>query len=400
MNLLKIVVFQNYCSPTAWSVTFLALWEASGHDGTMTHQTLDIAPLEQLRRDRTSAKWINCPDDVLPMFIAEMDFTVAPEIQEALIDQVRRSDLGYANDLTELAEAFAGFAETRWGWRPDPRYISGAPDVSFGVITALRHLLPSDARVALATPVYPSFFGYLNELGFECVEVPLARGGSDTHLDIPALERAFAGDDGPVHAMILSNPHNPHGIAHTPEHLEALARIAAIAERNGTTAIVVSSASKGWNIAGAKCAIVYAPPALAPDSLREHLDLALGYSASILGRAAGTVAFRDAVPWLDGAIHRIQRNAHLTAELLAEHLPAARYTPPRASYLAWIDLRDTPFASDPAGILLREARVNVSDGSFFGKGGEGHIRLNLGCDEDLLREAIRRFGEAATRLGS
>lgn len=391
----------------------------------MTLSHLDIAPLPHLRRDRTSTKWLHCPEDVLPMFIAEMDFTIAPEIQEALIDQVRRSDLGYANDLTDLADAFAGFAETRWGWRPDPQYLFPATDVSVGVITALRHRFPNGARVALATPVYPSFFSYLTELDFECVEVPLTGGGSATHLDLPALERAFAGHDGaPVQAMILSNPHNPHGIVHTPDHLDQLARIAAdhgtfivadeihaplthhgvtftpfapVAERNGTEAIVVTSASKGWNIAGAKCALLYAPPSLTSDVFRERILPTLGFSASILGRTAGTVAFRDAVPWLDRAIERIEQNAQLTADLLTVLLPAAGYTPPRASYLAWIDLRDTALAEDPARLILEQARVNVSDGRMFGAGGAGHIRLNLGCSEEILREAVARIARVAAQ---
>ena len=380
----------------------------------------DIPTTEHLRRDRTSAKWRDCPADLLPMFIAEMDFEVAPEIQRALIDRVGRSDLGYADSLTDLADAFAEFAEARWGWRPDPQYISGAPDVSFGVKAALRHMLPAGARVALTTPVYPSFFQYLVELGFECVEIPLAGEGRDTHLDIDALERAFAAEGSErVHGMILSNPHNPHGIAHLSEHLEALARIAAdhdtfivsdeihatlthhgvtftpfapIAARAGATSVTVTSASKGWNIAGTKCALVYAPPEIAPDSLREYLAVSLGYSVSILGREASTVAFRDSVAWLDAAITHVSANATLLTELLAEHVPGAKYTPPRTSYLAWIDLREAGLEDDPARTLHTEARVFASDGALFGETGAGHIRLNLGCSEAVLREAIERIG--------
>ena len=386
---------------------------------------LDIPSPEQLRRDRTSAKWIDCPEEMLPMFIAEMDFAVAPEIERALVERVTRSDLGYASTLTDLADAFAAFASARWGWRPDPRYISGAPDVSFGVKAVLRHLLPAGARVALTTPVYPSFFGYLEELGFECVEVPLAGDGTDARLDTAALARAFGGSESArVRGMILSNPHNPHGIAHAPEDLHALARVAAehgtvivadeihaplthhgvtftpfapIAAEHGTTSVTVTSASKGWNIAGTKCALVYAPPEIAPDSLREYLDVSLSFSVSILGREASTVAFRDSVPWLDAAIDQVSKNAALLADLLAEHLPGATYTPPQASYLAWIDLRHAGLGDDPARTLYDEAHVHVSDGALFGAAGAGHIRLNLGCSEGLLREAVARMGRVAKR---
>jgi len=388
--------------------------------------TPDLTP-QQLRRERSSVKWADLPDNVLPMFIAEMDYAVDPQILDAVADQVRRSDLGYARDLTELAEAFAGFADDRWGWRPDPAYLFGSPDVSFGVKGVLRHLVPAGSRVVLTTPVYPSFFGYLSELQYERVEVPLAsRDGGHPTLDLEALRIVFSGADGaePVRAMILSNPHNPHGIAFTHAELDALAALAAehsvlviadeihaplthhgvtftpfapLAAAHGTPSVTVTSASKGWNVAGTKCALIYAPPETASDDLRTYLDEALGYSVSILGRTANTVAFRDAVPWLDAVITRVAANGHLLVELLTEHVPEARYTPPETGYLAWVDLRDAGFGENPAETLLHEALVMVSDGATFGEVGHGHVRINLGCSEELLREAVKRIGSIVRR---
>lgn len=388
--------------------------------------TPDLTP-QQLRRERSSVKWAGLPDDVLPMFIAEMDFTVDAQIIDAVADQVRRSDLGYARDLTELAEAFAGFAADRWGWRPNPAYLFGSPDVSFGVKGVLRHLIPAGSRVALTTPVYPSFFGYLSELLYERVEVPLApRESGRPSLDLDALNRAFSGTDGaePVRAMILSNPHNPHGIAFSKHELDSLATLAAehgilviadeihaplthhgvtftpfapLAAAHGTPSVTVTSASKGWNVAGTKCALIYAPPETASDDLRTYLDEALGYSVSILGRTANTVAFRDAVPWLDAVVTKVAANGHLLADLLAEHVPGARYTPPETGYLAWVDLRDAGLGENPAETLLHEALVMVSDGATFGEVGHGHVRINLGCSEELLREAVKRIGSVVRR---
>lgn len=386
-----------------------------------------LSPAE-LRRDRSSIKWANCDDHTLPMFIAEMDYTIDPRIQAALIDQVQRSDLGYAGDLTELVAAFADFAESRWGWIPNRDFFSPAPDVSFGVKAALRHLLPAGARVALCTPSYPSFFGYLVELGFECVEVPLVDGPDGLRIDTEALERAFAGDGiDRVHGIVLANPHNPHGIAHRSEDLEALARAAArhdalvvsdeihaplthrgvtftpfspIAAAAGTRSVTVTSASKGWNIAGTKCALVYAPPETSPDSLRDYLAVSLSGSASILGRTAATVAFRDCADWLDRAVDQVTANAHLLSTLLAEHVPGARYTPPKTSYLAWIDLTDAGLGPDPALALLEHAGLHVSDGATFGANGRGCIRLNLGCSEAVLREAVARIARAAVSLST
>lgn len=377
---------------------------------------------EMLRDTRTSIKWANCETDVLPMFIAEMDFTVDQRITSALIEQIQRSDLGYAEDLTELVAAFSSFAQKRWGWSPDQKSFFGAPDVSFGVKAALRHFVPKGGRVALTTPVYPSFFNYLQDLELECVEIPLVGEGEQMRIDTDALAAAFnAPGDQRVHALILSNPHNPHGIAHSKKGLEALAvasqqsgaliisdeihaplvheptefnPFAPIAAEHGATSVVVTSASKGWNVAGTKCAFVYAPPEIAPDSFREYLSVSLGYSVSILGRTANTVAFGECEDWLDAAIKQVKENSLELVNLLKEHVPGAKYTPPQSSYLAWIDLREAGLGDAPAQTILQKARVNVSDGAGFGENGAGFIRLNMGCTPELLRDAIRRIGEA------
>lgn len=387
----------------------------------MSAHDLHVAPVEVLRRERTSVKWANMPEDVIPMFIAEMDFTVAEPIREVIKAHADRSDLGYAGDLGELFEAFTSFADARWEWRPDPAHFFVAPDVSFGVKAALRQAVPRGGTVALATPVYPSFFGYLNDLGMDCVEIPLIEDeGGEWRMDIAALEAAFA--EGRVDALILSNPHNPHGIAHTRQDLEGLAQAAAnhgvfivsdeihaplthhgvtftpfapIAAARGVQSVTVTSASKGWNIAGTKCALVYAPPEIASAPLRNYLEVSLSFSASILGRSASTVAFRDGVPWLDAAITQIERNARLLNELLKEHLPGARLTVPRASYLAWMDLRDAGLGADPWRTIRDHARVLTNDGATFGRAGEGHVRMNIGCAPDLIREAVARMAASS-----
>lgn len=381
---------------------------------------------ENLRATRTSVKWATAPEDVLPMFIAEMDYEIDQQIQDALIAQIKNSDLGYTGNLSELVAAFSDFADKKWGWKPDQGSFFGAPDVSFGVKAALRHSVPAGGRVALTTPVYPSFFGYLKELGFECVEVPLIEGSSGLEVDTASLTRLFAAEGTErVHALILSNPHNPHGIVHSKRVLEDLARASAatgalivsdeihaplvhdpgqfnpfapIAEALRANSVIVTSASKGWNIAGTKCAIIYAPETIASREMREYIDLALGFSVSILGRTASTVAFRDCSGWLETTIERVQQNTLLLDKLLKEHLPEAKYTPPMSSYLGWINLRDCGLGENPAETLFKKARVMVSDGRDFGETGSGYIRLNLGCSPEVLTEAIERI-KAASRKG-
>lgn len=369
-----------------------------------------------LRAQRTSVKWVRFEPDVLPLFVAEMDFAVAPAIRETLIERVQASDIGYVHSAAPLAEAFADFARDRWGWEIPHARVHLATDVATGVVEALRVARPGGGRLVIPTPTYPGFFEMLQELPFEAVEVPLAGGG----LDLAAIEREFArGAD----AFILCNPHNPHGLPFSADELDALAGLAAahgvfvvsdeihaplvhrgetfnpfapIAARRGALAATVTSASKGWNIAGAKCAAIVAADDRA-NALLAKLPPEVLTRASILGLHANVAAFRDARDWLDRAVAQIEANKQLLSGLVARHLPGVRVEPPRSGYLAWLDFRETGLSDDPYRRILGEARVALNDGRHFGAGGEGHVRLNFACAPDTLREAVERIGEALRR---
>ena len=378
-----------------------------------------ISP-ESLRAARTSIKWTRYPEDVLPLFVAEMDFTVSPAIQQTIVERVLASDTGYLDAPGPLAPAFAEFAGDRWGWDVDPSYVHICTDVSAGIVETLRLALPQGGRVAITTPVYPSFFEMLEELPVEIVEIPLVdRGGDsvpDMRLDLDALAGEFESAAG-IDALLLCSPHNPHGLIHTEDELSRLARLAQandvfivsdeihaplthsehvfvpfapIAAEAGTRAVTVTSASKGWNLAGTKCAIIVA------SSERENLLLRrlppeVACRTSILGLHANIAAFRHARDWLDAAVSRIERNAGLLAELVASLLPGVRCSLPQAGYLAWLDFRGTSIADDPHGTILQEARVALGDGRAFGRGGAGHVRINLACAPDTLRTAVARI---------
>lgn len=386
-----------------------------------------------LHAQRTGQKWNRYPADVLPLFVAEMDYTVAPEIRAALAERVAASDFGYLDGQaqTPLAPVFAGFARERWGWEVDPARVRLATDVSAGVVEVLRLVLaeraarepaapPRRGRVAIATPAYPSFFEMLEELGVEILEVPLAvvgtpDGPAASH-DLAALEAAFSSEPG-VDAFLLCNPHNPHGIAHPAGELTALARLAArhdvfvlsdeihaplvhrgvvftpfapVAAAAGARSVTATSASKGWNLAGTKCSLVV-PATDADEALLQQLPPEVGSRASILGVHASITAFRDARDWLDRAVETIEANVALLRELVADRLPGARITVPRAGYLAWLDLRDAGLGEDPHARILAEARVALSNGRAFGAGGAGHVRINLACAPDTLRTAFDRI---------
>lgn len=378
-----------------------------------------ISP-EQLHRDRTSIKWARYPEDVIPMFVAEMDFTIAPEIKAALIKAVEQSDLGYLLGAGELAPTFADFASDRWGWKLDPAHVRTATDVATGVVEALRVFRPNGGKLVLATPTYPGFFEMLQELPLEVREVPLVETGAVASLDLAAIEREF--EQGAT-AYLLGNPHNPHGVAFTRAELSALAELAAkhnvfvmsdeihaplthhgttftpfapFAVEAGALSATATSASKGWNLAGAKCSLLIAADDRANETL-QHLPPEVSTRTSILGWHASIAALRDGRAWLDRAITQIEANQALFAALVAERLPSVHYTPGHAGYVAWLDFRDSGLGENPTKRLLTEAKLALNDGHHFGRGGAGFGRINLAAAPDTILRGVDRIAELITQ---
>ncbi|HEY0251130.1 MAG TPA: aminotransferase class I/II-fold pyridoxal phosphate-dependent enzyme, partial [Kofleriaceae bacterium] len=360
--------------------------------------------------------------DVLPLFVAEMDYAIAEPIAEAIIARVRASDIGYLDGPGELAPAFQRFAHDRWDWSVPAERIHIATDVSVGIVESFRLAFGSGGRVLIAPPVYPAFFELIEEVAAERVEVPLLAIKTGWTLDLDGIEAAFRSG---IDAFLLCNPHNPIGIVFDAGTLATVARLAArydvlvisdevhapltfagevftpfatVAEPVGARSIIVTSASKGWNLAGVKCALVIAGDDRSA-SLLDRLPDEVACRTSILGLHANIAAL-SCTDWLDEAVTAIEANDLLLAQLLGEHLPDVIYHRPRASYLAWLDLRPLGLGDDPTAVLIAEARVALNEGAAFGAAGRGFARLNLACDPDTLREAIARIASAIRARGT
>ncbi|MGO4691408.1 MalY/PatB family protein [Glaciibacter sp. 2TAF33] len=387
---------------------------------------MDADPLTLLRT-RTSAKWRSYPDDVLPMFVAETDFPLAEPIARALHAAIDRSDTGYIAPENGLGAAFSAFAEARWGWRVDPQQVASTTDVSVGIVETFRRAINPGDRVVITPPVYPPFFDLVPEGGGVIVEVPMlhpagygdARGDSGWALDLDGIERAFVAG---ARALLLCNPHNPLGHPQTVEDLIAVADLAAqydvtvisdevhapLTHHDGTFipflsvsaeaaehGVAVTSASKAWNLAGLKCAVMVT----ASERMRQlvaGMPEEVTTRTSQLGLVANIAAFTEGVPWLDDELAALESNRALLAELLDAQLPGARYEQPRASYLAWLDFRGLGWGDDPAQVALGRAKVALINGLDFGSPGRGFARLNFGCSPDVLAEAVSRLAAAST----
>jgi cystathionine beta-lyase len=362
---------------------------------------------------RKSFKWRTYPPDVLPAFVAEMDFTVADEISGAVRAALAIGDTGYPH-VGELGEAFADFSARRLGWAPRSDWVFAVPDVMSGIIEVLLATTPYDSGVVINPPVYGPFFLRIGFIGRRIVEAPLRRRDDGSYdLDFDALDRALARPD--VSAYLLCSPHNPLGIVWSSQQLftvadlcqrhdvqllvdeihapltmpEALfAPFGSIDHEVTERAYVFSSASKGWNIAGLKCGVAIAGGQQGADVLAERWEALL---CSHLGLLASVAAFERAGHWLDAVVAQIDENRTLLAELLGDHLPAVGYVPGLATFLAWLDCRDLGLGYDPAATFLERGRVALSPGREFGEQGAGFARLNIGTSPQLIAEAVHRM---------
>ena len=376
-------------------------------------------PLAELRQ-RTSEKWREYPDDVLPLFVAETDFPLAPEITAALQRALELGDTGYIASRTPLNGAYAAFARRRFGWEADAARMRSTADVSMGIVEILRRVTQPGERVVVTPPVYPPFYDLVAEAGADVERVPLLDTGTRWELDLAGIRSAF---EGGATALLLCNPHNPTGTVHSRESLVALAELAdefgvtivsdeihaplaqpgagftpflAVSDAARRTGYAVVSASKAFNLAGLKCALMVAADEATHAVLRD-LPIEVVWRTGQFGLIAAVAAFsEESDPWLDGLLRTLDENRVLLEDLLARHLPGARYRIPDAGYLAWIDLRPLGWGDTPSRRILREARVALHSGAAFGDEGVGFVRLNFGTSPEILTEAVERI---ATLVG-
>jgi cystathionine beta-lyase len=298
-------------------------------------------------------------------------------------------------------------------------------DVLAGIAGALDRYSPPGCGVVVPTPAYPPFFAVVTNGGRTPVEVPLATASDGRRaLDLDAIDAALAAG---ARAVVLCNPQNPTGAVFDRAELTALATIVdrhrarvvadelhaplvypgrahvpypSASEAAAAHSVVVTSTSKAWNVPGLKCAQVVVPDADDAEVWRTQPAFAVPDAAPI-GIAAGAAAYRDGEPWLAELVAYLDGNRHRLAELLAAELPGARYRPPDATYLAWIDCAGLGLADpdDPAGWFLTHARVAVNDGAPFGTGAGRHVRLNFGTSRALLEQIVGRLGAAVRASG-
>lgn len=361
-------------------------------------------------------KWGTVDPDVLPAWVAEMDYALAPAVSEALHRAIADGVTGYPTFTVggPLGEAYADFARRHYGQAVDPEQVMPVVDVTAGVRVALE-VLGEPGPMVLPTPAYHPQFGVAGLSGRETWELPVSPDSGSAMFDLDRLDDLLARG---ARTLLLTQPHNPLGHVYTREELEGIrdvvvrhgARVISdeihaplvlpgaahipYLSLDGTAdhAVAVLAASKAFNTPGLRCAqIVTADPATRDRLAAE--PMARNDSWSPLGEVAAVAAYRDGDGWLAALVSRLADQRSLLQRLLAELLPQARMRPLEATYLAWLDLRAYG-ADDPAAVALDKGRVHVEAGHRYQPGLAGHVRVNLGTSPDRLAEILRRLAAA------
>ena len=382
---------------------------------------LTTVPNLSVLQTHRSEKWRGFAKDVLPLPVAEMDFPVAEPIRAILTELVATSDLGYLGPIPELGLGFKKFAQERWNWELDESQVRAATDVGVAVVEILRVMTQPGDSILINSPVYHNFYNWINETKLNKVDVPFERTGDEAanpwEIDWAGIENAYASG---IKVHLLCSPHNPLGRIYSKEELLKFVGLAqkhnvliisnelhapltykgnqytpilSLGENARKVSIVVSAASKGWNIAGLKCAIIVTQDPVLFARLNE-MPLAVHYRSSLLGAFATAVAFSDCGDWLDDVVSQLDENRYLIKNLLSAKLPSVRYHIPDNGYLAWLDLESLKLGVDPSKVLLEKGRVAFNPGHTFGAQCSQYIRLNFATSPVIVTEAIERIARA------
>ena len=372
------------------------------------------------RRGTNSYKWDSPVDaDVLPMWVADMDFEVAPAITKALQERVTQGIFGYTMVPDSYYEAIVGWFKRRHDWTIERDWILYTTGVVPAVSCALKALTLPGEKVLLQTPAYNCFFSSIANSGCQLAENELVYEGGTYHVDFDDFERKCADEKTTV--FLLCNPHNPAGRVWKREELERMNDIclkhgvkvvadeihcelvmpgfrfvpfASVSAACRDNCVVLNSPSKAFNIAGLQIANIICADA----AVRRRIDRAVNINevcdVNPFGVLALQAAYTAGEEWLDELNAYIHGNYELVKDFVAAEMPKLKVVRMEGTYLVWLDVMGLESTSDElTDKLLKEAKVMVNSGTMYGRrAGEGFIRLNIACPRARLLEGLKRMG--------
>lgn len=374
------------------------------------------------RRNSDSIKWNYYDEDVLPLWVADMDFVSPQPVVQALIQRARHAAFGYPKESEALKDAIRARQMEKHGWQVPAESMTLVPGVVTGFRIACHMLSPGQDGVLVQTPVYPPILKAwsVNDLLNQSMQLTQQPDGSYA-IDWEAFEAAFTPQ---TRLFILCNPHNPVGRVFRKDELERMAEIclrhdvlicsdeihaellfpgsqhipiASLDPEVARHTITLTAPSKTFNIAGLHCSAAI----ISDEHLRERFQSAreglVGW-LDVMSMAAALAAYRDGQEWLDQVMDYLNANREFVYETVNQELPGISMGMPEGTYLAWLDCRAAGILENPCQFFLERARLGLNDGGDFGPGGEGFVRLNFGCPRANLEVALERMKKALLDL--
>lgn len=379
------------------------------------------------RRGTDSVKWDGVRDvwgrdELLPLWVADMDFRTPPFVMDALQRQLSGGVLGYTRPCADWAPAICDWLLRRHGWQVETGWISFVPGIVRAQALALLCFTRPGDRVAVMNPVYHPFFLVTQRLEREVVFSPLVLRDGHYHIDYARLEQDLDG----CRVLILCNPHNPGGRVWTEDELRRVADIchrrgvmvlsdeihadltlpgyrhhpfATVSPRAAAISLTFMAPSKAFNMPGlASSYAIAVDPGIRRrfQTFLEAGEFGEGHMLAYVGCAA---AYREGEEWLGQLLDYIQGNIDFTEQFLKERIPAIGMIRPQASYLIFLDCRRLGLPQpELVNLFVDKAHLALNDGTMFGRGGEGFMRLNVGCPRSVLRRALEQLEEAVSHL--
>lgn len=369
------------------------------------------------RQHTNSIKWDLYPEDVLPLWVADMDFAAPDPILEALQTRISHPVFGYSGTDPELLENICAWVYRQHHWEVSPDQIMLMTGVVTGMNWVAHTFKKEKTGLLIQTPIYPPFFRVAQNAGMNLIEAPLIRTEQGYQIDFEDFERQASSG---VSVFILCNPHNPVGRVYTRAELEKLGEIclrqhvmicsdeihcdlvysghrhlsiASLSKELAENTVTLMAASKTFNIPGLHFSFAIVPN---EDFRRRMQTAAAGVMGhpSILANAAASAAFTQCDDWLDELTMYLEGNRNYLMDFIQKKMPGVICFQPQGTYLAWLDCRAYNLEPDAFHFFLDQARVALNDGRTFGVNGEGFVRLNFGCPRATLKAALEKMATA------
>ena len=354
--------------------------------------------------------------DLLPLWVADMDFKVPPCISKAIVKRANHEIYGYTFRGDSCIDSIQNWLKTRHDWAIPKEWISSSP----GVVTALSILLMSltkeGGKIAIQSPVYHPFAQLIKNTKRELVLNPLSLTDNSYRIDFEQLEELAK--EG-LTALLLSNPHNPVGRVFTKEELLQLGNLAntynfliisdeihqdliykgykhiplaSLSNELAQRTITCIAPSKTFNVAGLASSVIIIPNAKLKQKYEKLLCSLHLNSGNIFGHVAMQAGYKQGAEWLDQLMEYLQGNVDFLRSYLNENIPSIKLIEPEASYLLWLDCRSLSIETEKLNkLLIEKAGLALNKGTTFGADGEGFLRINIGCPRSILQKALEKI---------